>query len=124
MHPPQPMGRGDFEIAIICALRLEADAVEVLFDNFWDGEMYEKAPGDPNAYTTGAIGLQNVTLAHMPGMGKNGAAGLASSYSIEHCTITHRNRMVSENQITNSRDFIPHVMLTPPRIELRGGSPC
>ena len=77
---PSPTGRGDFEIAIICALRLEADAVEALFDNFWDGEMYGKAPGDPNAYTTGAIGLHNVVLAHMPGMGKNSAAGVASSF--------------------------------------------
>jgi len=69
----QPTGRGDFEIAIICALKSEADAVEALFDEFWDGEMYGKAPGDPNAYTTGVIGSHNVVLAHMPGMGKNSA---------------------------------------------------
>jgi nucleoside phosphorylase len=76
----QPTGRGDFEIAIICALRSEADAVEALFDNFWDGEMYGKAPGDPNAYTTGVIGSYNVVLAHMPGMGKNSAAAVVSSF--------------------------------------------
>ena len=81
-HPPQPRERGDFEIAIICALQLEADAVEALFDRFWGdhGEMYGKAPGDPNAYTTGVIGLHNVVLAHMPGIGKGSAAGVASSF--------------------------------------------
>jgi nucleoside phosphorylase len=82
MTPSQPTGRGDFEIAIICALRLEADAVEALFDKFWgdDGEIYGKVPGDPNAYTTGVIGSHNVVLAHMPGMGKNSAAAVASSF--------------------------------------------
>jgi nucleoside phosphorylase len=80
--PPQPKGRNDFEIAIICALRSEADAVEALFDKFWgdDGEMYGKASGDPNAYTTGVIGIHNVVLAYMPGMGKRNAANVASSF--------------------------------------------
>jgi hypothetical protein len=37
------MGRGDFEITIIYALKLEADAVEALFDKFWgDGKGTEK----------------------------------------------------------------------------------
>src|SRR5947207_15703223 len=78
----QPTERGDFEIAIIFALKAEADAVEALFDKFWgdDEEMYGKAPGDPNAYTTGVIGSHNVVLAHMPGMGKNSAAAVASSF--------------------------------------------
>lgn len=77
----QPKDRDGFEIAIICALRSEADAVEVLFDEYWDGDgdRYGKAPGDTNAYTTGAIGRHNVVLAHMPGMGKGNAASVASS---------------------------------------------
>jgi nucleoside phosphorylase len=81
-QPSQPTGRGDFEIAIICALKSEADAVEALFDKFWgdDGEMYGKVPGDPSAYTIGVIGSYNVVLAHMPGMGKNSAAAVASSF--------------------------------------------
>lgn len=47
---------------------------------YWDddGERYGKAPGDPNAYSTGAIGSQNVVLAFMPGMGKGDAANVAS----------------------------------------------
>jgi len=69
-YPLQPKERGDFEIAIICALKIEANAVEAQFDKFWGdgGEMYGKAPGDPNIYTTGVIGLHNVILVHMPSM--------------------------------------------------------
>jgi nucleoside phosphorylase len=79
-----PAGRHNFEIAIICALPLEASAVEALFDKFWedDGIKYGKAKGDPNAYTTGVIGEQNVVLAHMPHMGKISAAGVAASLSL------------------------------------------
>jgi nucleoside phosphorylase len=81
MIPPRPTQRKDFEIAIICALRSEADAVEALFDIFWDdGKSYRKASGDPNAYTTGVIGSHNVVLAYMPGMGKSHAASVASSF--------------------------------------------
>ncbi|PYI01673.1 purine and uridine phosphorylase [Aspergillus sclerotiicarbonarius CBS 121057] len=82
--PPRPQatrpnGRQDFEIAVVCALTLEADAVDALFDHHWDddGPPYDKAPGDPNAYSTGAIGRHNVVLAHMPGMGKANAAAVA-----------------------------------------------
>lgn len=80
--PPQPRDRKDFNVAVICALRSEADAVEALFDKFWgdDGEMYGKAPGDPNAYTTGVIGLHNVVVAYMPSMGKRSAASVASGF--------------------------------------------
>jgi hypothetical protein len=34
--PSQPRDRNDFEIAIICALPLEASAVGALFDKLWD----------------------------------------------------------------------------------------
>ncbi|KAL1969888.1 hypothetical protein VTN77DRAFT_7397 [Rasamsonia byssochlamydoides] len=65
----RPTSRAEFKIAVICALPLEADAVEALFDEFYDEDGYEygKAPGDPNAYTTGRIGQYSVVLAHMPG---------------------------------------------------------
>ncbi|KAK4245071.1 nucleoside phosphorylase domain-containing protein [Corynascus novoguineensis] len=39
---------------------------------------YGKAAGDPNAYTTGAVGRHNVVLAHMPGMGKVNATAVAA----------------------------------------------
>jgi len=76
----QPKDRDGFEIAIICALRSEADAVEALFDEYWDedGDRYGKAPGDTNVYTTGLIDCHNVVLAHMPGMGKGSAASVAA----------------------------------------------
>ncbi|RWA07116.1 hypothetical protein EKO27_g7979 [Xylaria grammica] len=79
--PARPATRREFEIAIICALTPEADAVEAIFDKRWDnnGPPYDKAPGDPNAYTTGAIGRHNVVLAHMPGMGKANAAAVAAN---------------------------------------------
>jgi nucleoside phosphorylase len=80
-RPQRPATRRDFEIAVICALTLEADAVDALFDHHWDddGPPYDKAPGDPNAYSTGAIGRHNIVLAHMPGMGKANAAAVAAN---------------------------------------------
>jgi nucleoside phosphorylase len=76
----RPRHRRNFKIAIICALPLEADAVKALFDERWDanGDIYGKAWGDRNAYSTGVIGRHNVVLAHMPGMGKESAASVAA----------------------------------------------
>jgi hypothetical protein len=69
-----------FEIAVICALTIEADAVEALLDQYWDEEEHSfgKAPGDPNAYSTGSIGRHNVVLAHMPIIGKVSSAAVAA----------------------------------------------
>ncbi|RKK33368.1 hypothetical protein BFJ69_g18737, partial [Fusarium oxysporum] len=80
-RPRRPSHRRGFEIAIICALTLEADAIEALFDHHWDddGPPFDKEPGDPNAYSTGVIGRFNVVLAYMPGMGKVNAATVASN---------------------------------------------
>ncbi|KAJ5802817.1 uncharacterized protein N7503_005267 [Penicillium pulvis] len=71
----------DDEIAIICALPSEADAVEGVFDCCWDGDdgRYGKAVGDTNAYTTGIIGRHPVVLAHMPSIGKGAATSVASN---------------------------------------------
>ncbi|KAI0120426.1 purine and uridine phosphorylase [Hypoxylon sp. NC0597] len=78
----RPRNRSDFEIGIICALTLEAQAVDAILDEEYKG--FGKQPGDTNAYTTGRIGTHNVVLAHMPGMGKSiassGAASLRSSF--------------------------------------------
>ncbi|KAH7459962.1 hypothetical protein FOMA001_g19766 [Fusarium oxysporum f. sp. matthiolae] len=80
-RPRRPNDRRGFEIAIICALTLEADAMEALFDHHWDddGPPFDKETGDPNAYSTGVIGRFNVVLAYMPGMGKVNAATVASN---------------------------------------------
>ncbi|KAL7799984.1 hypothetical protein V8C37DRAFT_413978 [Trichoderma ceciliae] len=77
----RPSCREDFEVAIICALPLEYDAVVLLFDEFWDkdGDPYRRAAGDPNTYTTGRIGRHDVVLAFLPHMGKANAAAAAAS---------------------------------------------
>lgn len=77
----RPLSREDFEIAIICALTLEYDAVSLLFDEFWDdgGDQFGRAPGDPNNYTTGRVGKYNVVLALLPNIGKANAASAAAS---------------------------------------------
>lgn len=77
----QPHSRDAFEVAIICALRIESDAVEASFDQFWEEEVeYEKVRGDPNSYTLGRIGRPNVVLAYMPGMGKAASATVAAAF--------------------------------------------
>ncbi|KAK5202326.1 hypothetical protein LTR20_011143, partial [Exophiala xenobiotica] len=65
---PAPRDRRGFEIALICALPLEAECVQEVFDKFWEdeGKKYGKAAGDPNTYTAGVIGEHNVVLAYMP----------------------------------------------------------
>lgn len=80
-RPPRPTTRDGFSILIICALPLEANAVLALFDHHWDndGPPFDKAPGDPNAYSTGTIGRHNVVVAHMSGMGKVNSAAVANS---------------------------------------------
>ncbi|KAJ5890135.1 hypothetical protein N7504_010945 [Penicillium tannophilum] len=77
----RPLSRNDFAIAIICALPLEADAVEALFDETFDrlGRVYGKERGDNNAYINGRIGRHNVVVCYMPGMGKESAASVAST---------------------------------------------
>ena len=75
-----PRDRSFFQIAIICALQVEHDAVEALLDDDYesDGFSYGKAKGDQNAYTLGRIGNHHVVLAYMPDMGKANAASVAA----------------------------------------------
>ncbi|KAL2782706.1 nucleoside phosphorylase domain-containing protein [Aspergillus keveii] len=82
----RPSSRDEFAIAIICALTLEAEAVEDLFNEPYDrlGEYYRKQPGDDNAYINGRIGNHNVVVCYMPGMGKGSAASVASSLKISY----------------------------------------
>lgn len=75
----EPRHRGDFKVAIICALPLESDAVQDMLDKRWDEVKYGKTPGDPNHYTTGVIGRHNVVVVHMPGMGKSNGASVAAN---------------------------------------------
>ncbi|KPM39642.1 hypothetical protein AK830_g6899 [Neonectria ditissima] len=81
-----PVNRDAFEIAIVCALPLEYNAVSLLVDHYWDkdGDIYGRAVGDANTYTTGRIGKFDVVLVLLSNMGKvsaaNSAAGLRLSY--------------------------------------------
>ncbi|KAF3062881.1 hypothetical protein CFAM422_010417 [Trichoderma lentiforme] len=79
MAPPD---RDHFDVAIICAIPTEYNAICQIFDEFWDedGDRYGRAAGDLNTYTTGRIGKHNVVLALLPQMGKSNAAAAAASF--------------------------------------------
>ncbi|KAI8626649.1 hypothetical protein F5Y19DRAFT_217031 [Xylariaceae sp. FL1651] len=70
--------RSDINIAVICALTLEADAVLSVFDQYWDIQAFGNLEGDKNTYSVGKISCHNVVLVHMPGMGRTPAATVAA----------------------------------------------
>lgn len=80
-HLSRPATRGGFHVAIICALPREADAIMLLFDEFWDedGDPYGRADGDTNTYITGRIKSHHVVLVILPGMGTASAAAATAS---------------------------------------------
>lgn len=80
LTPSAPRSRDGFKIAIICALPLEAEAVQSVFDVCWEDEGYQygKMRGDPNAYSTGTISGHPVVLVHMPNMGISSASATAA----------------------------------------------
>ncbi|KAL3467203.1 hypothetical protein BJX64DRAFT_283926 [Aspergillus heterothallicus] len=84
-----PSSRDDFHIAIICALTLEADAVEALFDETYDrlSQRYGKDPADKNAYINGKLGRHDVVLCYLPGMGKRNAAAVAANLQVSYRNI-------------------------------------
>ncbi|KAK3369403.1 nucleoside phosphorylase domain-containing protein [Lasiosphaeria ovina] len=75
---PIPDNRHEFEIAVVCALAREYNAVYRLVDQVWDKD-YGRADGDLNTYTTGRIGSFDVVLVRLSGMGKRIAASAAAS---------------------------------------------
>ncbi|KAL8318786.1 hypothetical protein RB597_005851 [Gaeumannomyces tritici] len=81
-----PASRDGFHIAIICALPRESDAIELLFDEFYDDHhKYGRSADDDNTYTTGRIGQHSVVLVVLPKMGVTAAVlasiGLRTSFS-------------------------------------------
>ncbi|KAL8376638.1 hypothetical protein RB595_007648 [Gaeumannomyces hyphopodioides] len=82
--PSRPADRSSFHIAIVCALELEANAADLLFDDIYDERQYGRAAGDVNTYTTGRVGKHAVVLLLLPSMGPlaaaSGSANLRSSY--------------------------------------------
>ncbi|OGM39418.1 hypothetical protein ABOM_012116 [Aspergillus bombycis] len=85
----RPADRDGFEIGIICAFTLEADALEALFDETYDkfGTRYSKHPRDTNAYITQIIGYHDVVLCYLPGMGTESAADFAANLRISYTHI-------------------------------------
>ncbi|KAL8365128.1 hypothetical protein RB595_004105 [Gaeumannomyces hyphopodioides] len=75
--PSRPADRGGFHIAIICALTLESNAIDLLFDEIHDTG-YGRAIGDNNTYTTGRVGHHAVVLLVLPNMGKEAAAAASA----------------------------------------------
>ncbi|KAJ6260517.1 phosphorylase superfamily protein [Drechslerella dactyloides] len=77
----RPSHRDEFDTAIICALRLEFNAVTLLFDEYWDqdGHSYGKVPGDRNTYIVGRMEQRNVVLVLLSGIGKVNAATAAAN---------------------------------------------
>ncbi|KAF2160334.1 hypothetical protein M409DRAFT_70502 [Zasmidium cellare ATCC 36951] len=70
-----PLRREHFEIAIICVLKIEGDAVEALLTETFSG--LGKAEHDENFYTTGILGGKPIVLVAPRGMGTLNAANAA-----------------------------------------------
>lgn len=89
MSQNMPKTRDEFSIAIICALPLEADAVEGLFDETYDkfGQIYGKSFRDNNVYINGRIGRHDVVLCYLPNMGKGSAASAAANLRTSYTEI-------------------------------------
>lgn len=83
--PVQPSGREGFEVAMICTLQFQIDALVRLFDEVWDkhGKLYGKSEGDDNDYVFGRMGQHNVVIAlmaHSYTQGLPRSADLVSSF--------------------------------------------
>jgi nucleoside phosphorylase len=76
-----PSSRDDIEVAIICALPREVNAVEALLDETYsrlcNGHM--KDYRDVNVYTIGRMGKHNIVVCPLPHMGKVNAAVAATN---------------------------------------------
>lgn len=79
-NSPGSQPRLAFEVAIICALVEEYDAIEAILDDRYDVDAYNKGEGDPNRYKAGKMGASNVLLSLLPGMGKERAASGSASF--------------------------------------------
>ncbi|RSL79759.1 hypothetical protein CEP52_017484 [Fusarium oligoseptatum] len=72
--------QADFPIAIICALKVEYDAVSLLVEfSDEDGDRFGTAPGDDNIYKAGRMGNVNIVLVHLRDKGTI-AAAVATSH--------------------------------------------
>lgn len=85
----RPRDRNQFEIAIICALALEANAVLCSLDEIWHDAppIYGRAPGDRNHYVFGRSGRHPVVVLTLAGMGNVQSAGAAASLNMSFGSI-------------------------------------
>ncbi|KAL8400392.1 hypothetical protein RB594_000691 [Gaeumannomyces avenae] len=69
----------DFDIAVICALTIEADPVVALLKPKYDNSSLEIPSADYVTYKTGVLGGCNAVIAFLPEAGKSSSASVAES---------------------------------------------
>lgn len=106
--PRRPDHLGGFQVAIICALTIEADAVQAVFDGIWND--HDQPEDDINAYSTGWIGPHAVVLVHLAGMGKN-QAGTAAVHLKRTCKEIKLGLLVGICGGIPSPEKIPEILL-------------
>lgn len=85
----RPLNRIDFQVAILCALPLEANAVLCCLDEVWHDapQDYGKCEGDNNSYVFGRSGRHCVVVVTLAGEGKVNAASSAQSLKMSFTSI-------------------------------------
>ncbi|KAL3462629.1 purine and uridine phosphorylase [Aspergillus heterothallicus] len=85
----RPSTRDGFEIAIICALPRETNAVLSAMDELWHDcrHHYGKVAGDDNSYDFGRIGSHSVVIVTLPNMGPVAASSASRSLKISFSAI-------------------------------------
>ncbi|KAN0068135.1 hypothetical protein V8E54_013705 [Elaphomyces granulatus] len=87
-NPFPPRNRRDFEVAIICALPLEASVVGACFGRQWDDQTYGKAPSDSNAYSTGVIATDRIPQCCFGAHAKHGNGCYSDHSSLPSCQLS------------------------------------
>ncbi|KAL4924706.1 uncharacterized protein BDV17DRAFT_207379 [Aspergillus undulatus] len=83
----RPSDRSQFNVGIICALPVEASAVQELFDDDQYDEystFYRKPENDPNSYFNGKMGKANVVLCLAPDSGTIAATGVMANMMVTY----------------------------------------
>ncbi|KAL8285123.1 hypothetical protein RB597_002284 [Gaeumannomyces tritici] len=76
---PQPLSLDDFDIAVICALTIEADAVVALLNPIYDNGSLEIPSADYVTYKMGALGGHNAVIAFLSEAGKSSSSSVAEN---------------------------------------------
>lgn len=85
----RPLSRAEFQVAIICALPLETNAVLCCLDEIWHDAPsdYGKCEGDNNAYLFGRSGRHDVVVVTLAGEGRVNSASSAQSLKMSFNSI-------------------------------------